>query len=93
MVFNLSSDKGLLVEKILCQGVYMPDSGLIVQLRSALMKLSKDTLGQLDIIVSLKMSDAVDDFKARAKHVDKPANRFNDKPTEQEIMSKWKSRK
>jgi hypothetical protein len=45
---------------ILENSVYMPDSGLMQNLAGSLAKLSKSDLVNLDLIIKLKIQDAVD---------------------------------
>ena len=47
-----------LVDWILTNSVYMPDSGMILQLRAALLKLSRSQLGSLKVLINLKIADA-----------------------------------
>ncbi len=48
------------VEKILENTAYLPASGLRMSLAKQLMKLSASDLGNLALIVRIKMQDAVD---------------------------------
>jgi hypothetical protein len=52
--------KGLVIEKILSNSVYMPDSRVVVGLRKALSKMSKSDLTNLDLVISFKKGDAVE---------------------------------
>lgn len=57
---SVQATKEKLVDEILFYGTYMPSSGMIQRLRSVLLKLSKDDLGCLKLIIDIKMSDAAD---------------------------------
>lgn len=46
--------KDKLIEKILTNKTYMPDSGLVVMLRKALAKLSKNDLAGLEVVINCK---------------------------------------
>ncbi len=46
------------IDSILANTVYTKDSGLLIQLRQSLQKLSRVALSQLHIIIDVKISDA-----------------------------------
>jgi len=52
--------KEQIVDQILANSTYQPNAGLIVQLRASLLKLSKSDLGNLKLIVELKMDEAAE---------------------------------
>ena len=47
-----------LLDELLANSVYMPDSGMVVQLRKSLSKLSKSDLINLLVLVDVKQCDA-----------------------------------
>jgi len=50
----MEKTKEQLVDEILSNSVYQPDSGVIVQLRVALLKMSKSNLYNLLLIIGIK---------------------------------------
>jgi hypothetical protein len=55
---DTQSEKVHLVDSILKNSVYMPESGMILRLRAALLKLSRSQLGSLKVLINLKIADA-----------------------------------
>lgn len=49
-------DKGAIVGRILCNPTYLPEAGLIKNLRKWLMSQSYEMVSGLDIIIKLKTS-------------------------------------
>lgn len=57
---NVQARKEALVEKILENSVYMPDSRVYLRLREQLLRMSKDDLGCLELVIGIKVADAED---------------------------------
>lgn len=55
---DVIATKRKLATSILANKTYLPESGLCSRLHSVLMKLSKDDLASLDLLISLKINEA-----------------------------------
>jgi hypothetical protein len=63
---SIQPAKKAAIAKILDNPVYMPDSGLIKRLATALARSSVSDLHNLELVISLRITQAVDDALANA---------------------------
>lgn len=58
MLQSTQATKEKLVAEILENSVYLPESGVYQRLREQLLRLSKDDLGCLKLVIEIKVRDA-----------------------------------
>ncbi len=75
---SVQATKERIVDNLLKNDIYLPDSGLVQRLRQQLLRLSKDDLNGLNLIVNLKVDSAAPCATEKPKKPHKPCRHCND---------------
>ncbi len=71
-VDNTHATKRKLIDSILSNGTYLPGSGMVQHLSDRLQTLSRDDLTNIDMIVKIKVRDAINSTREKIFQTSKP---------------------